>query len=151
VRDTAFAEDASRIRKNPDIVARLRSFAYNLIRAQGNHFTFATRQAESAYTLVLRDPAGQVTRVIETREEGGGQTRPGERDIGLFVFRKTAVLNMLREELSGKWGRSTGEHGFLYIVEHMVSRGLRVGALPVATELDLVSLNSIEDVEAYLS
>jgi hypothetical protein len=34
VRDTAFAEDASRIRKNPDIVARLRSFAYNLIRAR---------------------------------------------------------------------------------------------------------------------
>jgi hypothetical protein len=31
VRDNAFAEDASRIRKNPDIVARLRSFAYNLI------------------------------------------------------------------------------------------------------------------------
>ncbi len=35
VRDTAFAEDSSRIRKNPDIVARLRSFAYNLIRASG--------------------------------------------------------------------------------------------------------------------
>ena len=35
MRDTAFAEDASRIRKNPDIVARLRSFAYNLIRARG--------------------------------------------------------------------------------------------------------------------
>jgi hypothetical protein len=35
VRDIAFAEDASRIRKNPDIVARLRSFAYNLLRASG--------------------------------------------------------------------------------------------------------------------
>jgi hypothetical protein len=35
VRDVAFAEDASRIRKNPEIVARLRSFAYNLIRASG--------------------------------------------------------------------------------------------------------------------
>jgi predicted transposase YbfD/YdcC len=35
VRDTEFAEDASRIRKNPDIVARLRSFAYNLLRADG--------------------------------------------------------------------------------------------------------------------
>ncbi len=33
--DTAFAEDASRIRKNPDIAARLRSFAYNLLRAAG--------------------------------------------------------------------------------------------------------------------
>ena len=36
VRDVAFAEDASRIRNNPDIVARLRSFAYNLIRASGD-------------------------------------------------------------------------------------------------------------------
>jgi len=35
VRDTPFAEDASQIRRNPDIAARLRSFAYNLIRAQG--------------------------------------------------------------------------------------------------------------------
>jgi hypothetical protein len=35
VRDTTFAEDASRIRKNPDIAARLRSFAYNLLRATG--------------------------------------------------------------------------------------------------------------------
>jgi hypothetical protein len=35
VRDVAFAEDASRIRKNPDIAARLRSFAYNVIRASG--------------------------------------------------------------------------------------------------------------------
>lgn len=35
VRDVAFAEDASRFRKNPDIVIRLRSFAYNLIRASG--------------------------------------------------------------------------------------------------------------------
>jgi len=37
VRDVAFAEDASRIRKNPDVVARLRSLAYNLIRASGEH------------------------------------------------------------------------------------------------------------------
>lgn len=35
VRDVAFAEDASRIRKKPDIAARLRSFAYNRIRAFG--------------------------------------------------------------------------------------------------------------------
>ena len=39
VRDTAFAEDASRIRNNPDIAARLRSFAYNLIGAAGGSNT----------------------------------------------------------------------------------------------------------------
>jgi len=37
VRDVAFAEDASRICKNPDVVTRLRSFAYNLIRASDEH------------------------------------------------------------------------------------------------------------------
>jgi predicted transposase YbfD/YdcC len=35
VRDVAFGEDASRIRTSPDIVARLRSFAYNLLRETG--------------------------------------------------------------------------------------------------------------------
>jgi hypothetical protein len=35
VRDVAFAEDATRISKNADIAARLRSFAHNLFRAAG--------------------------------------------------------------------------------------------------------------------
>lgn len=119
-------------------------------RAQGNDFTFATRLVDSAYTVVSRDTAGQVTRVIETREEGVGQSQVGERDIGLFVFRKTVVLDMLREELAGKWGKSTGEHGFLYVISHLAARGHKVVALPVATELDLVSLNSMKDIDAYL-
>ena len=119
-------------------------------RAQGNDFTFATRLVDSAYTVVSRDAAGQVTRVIETREEGVGQPKAGERDIGLFVFRKTVVLDMLRKELAGKWGKSTGEHGFLYIIGHLAARGHKVVALPVATELDLVSLNSMKDLDAYL-
>jgi hypothetical protein len=36
VPDMTFAEDAARIRKNPNIVARLRSFACNLLRAGGH-------------------------------------------------------------------------------------------------------------------
>lgn len=117
--------------------------------AQGNDFTFATRRADSAYTVVSRDGAGQVTRVVETREEGIGQPQAGERDIGLFVFRKSVVLDMLREELHGKWGKSTREHGFLYIIGHLAARGYKVVALPIATELDTVSLNSMKDMDAY--
>jgi bifunctional UDP-N-acetylglucosamine pyrophosphorylase/glucosamine-1-phosphate N-acetyltransferase len=118
--------------------------------AQGNDFTFATRRVDSAYTVVSRDAAGQVTGVIETREEGIGQPQAGERDIGLFVFRKPVVLDMLREELAGKWGKSTREHGFLYIIGHLAARGYKVVALPIATELELVSLNSMKDIDAYL-
>lgn len=117
---------------------------------EGNDFTFATGMVDSAYTLVSRDAAGQVTGVVETREQGIAKPQAGERDIGLFVFRKTVVLDALREDLPGKWGKLTGEHGFLYIIGHLVSRGLRVAALPIATELDLVSLNSVKDIDAYL-
>jgi hypothetical protein len=52
VRDVAFAEDASRIRKNPDIAARLRSFAYNLHRASGCDNIKNARMAPPRSTLI---------------------------------------------------------------------------------------------------
>lgn len=115
-----------------------------------NDFTLATRSVEKAYTLVSRDQQGAVTGVRETRELGVLSPPSGERDIGLFIFRKQPVFDALNEELPGKFGKATGEHGFLYVIEHLVKQGLCVAALPVATELDLVSLNSISDIHEYL-
>ncbi|MGO9421161.1 hypothetical protein [Roseiarcus sp.] len=58
VRDTAFAEDASRIRKNPAILACLRSFAYNLVRASGcENIRNARWRAALDISLVLEMPA----------------------------------------------------------------------------------------------
>jgi bifunctional UDP-N-acetylglucosamine pyrophosphorylase / glucosamine-1-phosphate N-acetyltransferase len=115
-----------------------------------NEFTFATRRVDSAYTMVSRNTLGHVTGVVETREQEISVPQAGERDIGLFIFRKTVVLDMLREELPGKWGNSTNEHGFLYIISHLAARGFCVEALPIALELELVSLNSLKDVESYV-
>ena len=57
VRDVAFAEDASRIRKNPDIAARLRSFAYNTIRANGGDNVRNTRwRAALDLDIILQMP-----------------------------------------------------------------------------------------------
>ena len=116
----------------------------------GHDFTFATRQVESAYTVVSRDGQGRIASVIETRETGINAAIAGERDIGLFIFRKQLVMNWLMRDLPGKFGRTTGEHGFLYIIGHLAQAGFDVAALPIATELDLVSLNSLKDVEIYL-
>jgi predicted transposase YbfD/YdcC len=44
VRDVAMCEDASQIRKQPGIFARLRSWALNLIRISGTQHIYATRQ-----------------------------------------------------------------------------------------------------------
>jgi len=57
VRDTTFAEDASRIRINPDIAARLRSFAYNLLRASGcENIQNARWRAALDISLILKMP-----------------------------------------------------------------------------------------------
>lgn len=115
-----------------------------------NDFTLATRTVEKAYTVVSRDQQGSVTGVCETREMGLSSPPGGERDIGLFIFRKQPVFDALQEDLPGKFGKATGEHGFLYVIEHLVRKGGRVEALPVASELDLVSLNSMTDIYEYL-
>lgn len=58
VRDVTFAEDASRIRKNPDIAARLRSFAYNLLRAAGcDNIKNARWRAALDLNLILAMPS----------------------------------------------------------------------------------------------
>jgi bifunctional UDP-N-acetylglucosamine pyrophosphorylase / glucosamine-1-phosphate N-acetyltransferase len=115
-----------------------------------NDFTFATRYVESAYTMVSRDALGQVTGVLETREMGMIEPQAGERDIGLFLFRKAPVWAALQADRADKWGATTGEHGFLYVIHVLASSGFRVEALTLATQLDLVSLNQVSDVAAYL-
>lgn len=119
-------------------------------RANGNDFTFATALVDSAYTLVSRDRDGRTTGVVESREAGLAEPGPGERDIGLFIFRREPVLAKLREELPGKYGKATGEHGFLYAIGHLSAAGCKVEAVPVASELDLVSLNSLGDLKGYI-
>ena len=118
--------------------------------AANNDFTFATRHVDSAYTVVARDAAGRVTGVVETREQGESAPQAGERDIGLFVFRPGPVMDLLGQDLPGKLGKSTGEHGFLYVIGHLAAQGFRVAALPIAREEDIVSLNSMSDIAAYL-
>lgn len=115
----------------------------------GNDFSFVTRQVESAYTLVSRNASGQVIAVAETRELGISLPQAGERDIGLFIFDIRKVLGLLAADAPGKFGQTTGEHGFLYVIGLMAANGMKVEALKIGAALDLVSLNSLEDVDGF--
>ena len=112
----------------------------------GNDFTFVTAVVDQAYTIVERTQSGAVKSVVETRELQT-QPGPGERDIGLFIFRPDPVLALLKERLAGDVGRSTGEHGFLYVIQHATERGLKVEALPIARTMDLISMNRMSDLD----
>lgn len=116
---------------------------------KNNHFTFVTRKVKEPYTVVERDREGNVKGVAETRE-CGGETIEGERDIGLFIFKSKVVFELLEQELKGKYGQLTGEHGFLYIISHLYEKGYQIEAIPIATELDTISFNQISDIEGYI-
>jgi bifunctional UDP-N-acetylglucosamine pyrophosphorylase / glucosamine-1-phosphate N-acetyltransferase len=109
-------------------------------------FTFPSKVVKKAYTVILRNSNGDVQSVIETRENSSKPAR-GERDMGLFIFKKNTVIPMLEESLNGRISKATKEHGFLYIISHLASRNFSVNALPIATELDLISFNSLKDIE----
>lgn len=116
--------------------------------AHDNDFTFVTKLAEHPYTLVDRDEAGRVLGVVETRETGAAPPPVGERDIGLFAFRVAPVFEALEAELPGKRGGATGEHGFLYVIRHL-AQSLKVEALPIARDIELISLNKIADLGTH--
>ena len=71
----------------------------------------------------------------------------GEREIGLFMFNNEIVISALEEELDGKFGSSSSEHGFLYIVNHLFKRGHLVEALNIASADEAISLNKLSDLE----
>ncbi len=110
-----------------------------------NDFTLVSKYVEEAYTFIERDSNNNIVKVVETREEGLLPSA-GERDIGLFLFKKEPIFKILKEDLNSKFGKLTGEHSFLYIVEHLTKNGLKVEGLPIADENELKSLNRIEDL-----
>ena len=114
--------------------------------ASRNTLSFATRRVDSCYTYVERDHNGRVLRVVETREEPSAVPSGGERDTGIFIFKRDVVLNCLRAKGPGAMGRTTGEHGFLYVISRLVERGLPTEGYPIAHELDVLGFNTPEDL-----
>lgn len=110
-----------------------------------NDFTFVTAHTQKSYTRVRRDTGGNIIEVEESREFGG-DVKDGERDIGLFIFRHAFIMELLERDAPGKYGKTTGEHGFLYIIGELASRGYRVEGIPIARDNDLISFNKMEDV-----
>ena len=112
-----------------------------------NDLTFVTKQSRFPYTVIERDEKGDVIGLLETRELKIAPPLVGERDIGLFIFKKELIMGMLSKNLAGKYGGETQEHGFLYLISHLVKAGAKVEALEIATDLDLISLNTTSDIE----
>lgn len=118
----------------------------------GNYFSMVTSIGKHCYTIVERNN-GKVTAVRETRALGIEPLDYGEREIGLFVFKKQPVFSLLTEDIGEKYENGKKEHGFLYIIEKMARKSYKLEGYPIACQSDLLSFNSPEDlraIEAYL-
>lgn len=117
-----------------------------------NDFSIATYYSKNAYTYVVRDDDHNIKEVIESKEVNRNYLLPteGERDIGVFVFKKELLLDFLNQDLLGKYGKVSKEHGFLYVIKHLVDYGYKVESLQVQEKMSEVSFNSYEDIKDYI-
>jgi bifunctional UDP-N-acetylglucosamine pyrophosphorylase / glucosamine-1-phosphate N-acetyltransferase len=111
-----------------------------------NDFSMATIISGNCYTIVER-VGGKLTKVIETRAMGLPPGKDTERDIGLFIFNKQKLFSLLEKDKLVTVVDGKKEHGFLYIIEKLVTSGLKVDGYPVATQQDLFSFNSQADIK----
>jgi bifunctional N-acetylglucosamine-1-phosphate-uridyltransferase/glucosamine-1-phosphate-acetyltransferase GlmU-like protein len=117
-----------------------------------NDFTLVTALTNYCYTIVKRED-GHLRQVAETRALGIEPLTDGERDIGLFVFKKQLVFDQLANNIPPEMANGTKEHGFLYIIETLVQAGYRAEGYPLAQPNDLLSFNTPDDlsqIEHYL-
>jgi len=117
-----------------------------------NDFSIATYYSNNAYTYVVRDDEQNIKEVIESKEVIRNDYIPleGERDIGVFVFKKELLLDFLSQDLVGKYGKVSKEHGFLYIIKHLVDNGYKVESFKVNEKMSEVSFNSYEDIKDFI-
>jgi bifunctional UDP-N-acetylglucosamine pyrophosphorylase/glucosamine-1-phosphate N-acetyltransferase len=110
-----------------------------------NHFSLATSIGTNCYTIVER-VEGKLVSVKETRALGIPPAEKGERDIGLFFFKKQPVFALLAADAAGDYEAGKNEHGFLYIIGKVVATGAKVEGYPIALPIDILSFNTPEDL-----
>lgn len=108
-------------------------------------FTFPTLNQKNPYTFLKKDKKGNILELLETRELNKKIPKYGERDIGVFIFKKK-ILKILEQNLSGKQSLITKEHGFTYIIKHLIRKKFLVKNLLIAQKKEALSLNKISDL-----
>ena len=118
--------------------------------SEDNHFTLPTIFADHPYTIIQRDDQNSISSVIETKinPKVAVPTR-GERDLGLFLFDKNTILDLLVQDLPKKINDHDSEHGFLYLIEHLYNKNFKIGSIEVTNQKESISFNSLDDLSIY--
>jgi len=116
-----------------------------------NVFSLASYVCSNPYTLIERIN-GKVVKLLETHKNTFlDKVSKGERDIGLFIFDKKIIFDLLEKDFKKYDITSKVEFGFLSIIEKISDNKLNIDAYAIATEKDILSFNTPEDLVKILA
>ena len=119
-----------------------------LFRHNRSVFAFPSMVSNSCYTYVKRNEEGDVTDLFERLEFGDDLPMAGESDVGIFMFNKEIVFDILEKyQGSSLIGKTTNEVGFLPVISILHRLGHRVDAFQIADENDSMGFNTAYDIE----
>ena len=108
------------------------------------------------YAPLIRDDYGKVVDSVESHLEGAEAPQYGETNIGAYWASLTAlneVLKPLHESLfdvkANKYLTNSGELGYPNeMVRACLKQGLEVDGVPIATEIEMMGIKTLETLEA---
>jgi len=113
-----------------------------------NDYTLISKFVKNPYTVIKRDKKKEIISIEETYKSKK-KINNGERDIGLFLFNKKLIFKYLTRDFYNKYNKHNKEHGFLYLIEHLVKMGYKIESLPIASSKEVISFNTLSDLKSY--
>ncbi len=107
--------------------------------SSSNFMSILSNYSYKPYTLIKRDQNSIVKEIIETKDSGL-KFNYGERDIGIFIFKKS-LLNYLKNN------KIKNEHNFLYVIKKIYHKKYSIKSLPIASDKETLSLNYVSDLK----
>tara|TARA_Y100000996_G_C22550129_1_gene653398 strand:- start:732 stop:1439 length:708 start_codon:yes stop_codon:yes gene_type:complete len=107
--------------------------------SNSNFMTILSSFCKEPYTLIRKDYKNCVKEILESKNSKK-QFKFGERDIGVFIFKKS-LLNYLKNSNKKK------EHNFLYVINTIYKKRFIIKSLPIASFRETISLNYISDLK----
>jgi bifunctional UDP-N-acetylglucosamine pyrophosphorylase/glucosamine-1-phosphate N-acetyltransferase len=97
------------------------------------------------YGRIIKDGAGNLTRIVEARDATAEELAVGEYNTGVFCFR----TGDMREALTRlSTDNDQGEYYLTDTIAHLVSAGKQVQAVPVTEPDEVVGINTVAELAA---
>ena len=106
---------------------------------ENNFMTILSCYTKHPYTLIIKDKKSNVKKIKETYKNNF-KFKYGERDIGVFIFKKELLKFLKKDKISSE------EHNFLYVINRLYKEGYKIRSEPVAKLKESISLNYINDL-----